>query len=58
MPILEAQKAVFLELKKRNHISKSNFEEIQQELKSVVYFSELSKSTKKLEQFLETTYRG
>lgn len=58
IPILEAQQLAFAQLKKRNKISKIDFDKIQPELKSMVYFSGLSKSSGKLNDFLETTYRG
>lgn len=57
IPILESQMLAFTKLKQRNKISKEIFEDVQQELKTVVYFSELANSTDKLERFLETTYR-
>lgn len=57
IPILTAQGMVFLQLKKRNHIDKSEFEGIQRELKSVVYFSGLSSMVPALEQLLRTNYR-
>lgn len=58
IPIIEAQKLALDELKKRNIISKTDFERIQAELKSVVYFAGLSRKLLKIEQLLETTYRG
>lgn len=57
IPVLEAQKLVFAELKKRTRIKKEVFEKIQKELKSVVYFSDLYKSSNELERFLESIYR-
>jgi hypothetical protein len=56
IPILEAQHAAFVELKKRNKITKMAFETIPNELKSVVYFSELTRKLPELRQLLETNY--
>ena len=58
IPILEAQKLTFKELKKRNIIEKKAFDKIQSELKSVVYFSELSSKIQLLEPMLQTYYGG
>jgi hypothetical protein len=58
IPVLEAQNLVFKELKKRNKIEKSIFERVPDELKSVVYFSDLSRDVMRLNCMLETTYRG
>lgn len=58
IPILEAQSLAFEELKKRNTITKTDFESIQSELKSVVYFSKLSRKLPEIEQLLQTSYRG
>ena len=58
IPILEAQKLAFKELKKRNKITKTDFESIQKELKSVMYFSGLLHRLSDLEGFLQTNYRG
>lgn len=58
IPMLEAQKLAFKELKGRNKITKTDFESIQKELKSVVYFSTLSQCLPDLERFLQTNYRG
>jgi hypothetical protein len=57
IPILEAQRLTFEELKKRNNITKTVFEKIQPELKSIVYFSRLTKKLPSLEQLLQTSYR-
>jgi len=57
LPILEAQKFVIDELKNRNKITKTGFSNVQVELRSVVYFSELHRKLSKLEDFLQTTYR-
>ncbi|MDR1158428.1 MAG: sce7726 family protein [Oscillospiraceae bacterium] len=58
IPILTAQALAFQELKKRNKITKTAFERIPPELKSVVYFSDLTKKLPDIEQLLQTTYRG
>ena len=58
LPILEAQESVVAELKKRNKITKTDFNNVQVELRSVVYFSELHRKLSKLEDFLQTNYRG
>jgi hypothetical protein len=58
IPILTAQELVFKQLKKRNQIEKTAFEGIQHELKSVVYFSELSRKIPALECLLQTNYKG
>ena len=57
LQILQAQKSVVDELKKRNNITKTNFSNVQVELRSVVYFSELHRKLSKLEDFLQTNYR-
>ena len=58
IPILMAQEFTFEELKKRNRITKTAFESIPSELKSVVYFSGLSRKLTDIEQLLQSTYRG
>jgi hypothetical protein len=58
IPILEAQNLAFDELKKRNKITKTAFESIQHELKSVIYFSELTSKLPEIEQLLQTAYAG
>ena len=58
IPIITAQELVFEQLKKRNRIEKTVFEGIQPELKSVVYFSGLSRMIPALNCLLQTTYRG
>lgn len=58
IPILKAQDLVFQELKKRNKITKLDFDKVQNELKSVVYFSKLSQSLNALNQLLQTKYRS
>ncbi len=58
IPIIKAQELAFTELKKRNRITKAAFEGIQTELKSIVYFSGLSRELSDIERLLRTTYRG
>ena len=58
IPILEAQKLAFIELKKRNTITNTTFSRIQPELKSVIYFSNLTKRINDIEQMLKLQYRG
>jgi hypothetical protein len=58
IPILAAQNLTFRELKKRNKITKMAFESIQSELKSVVYFSGLSRKLTDIDRLLQSTYRG
>lgn len=57
IPILEAQQLAFQEIKKRNTITVKEFQEIQSELKAVIYFSGLTRKMDKLNQLLETQYR-
>lgn len=57
IPILEAQKLAFQELKKRNKISKIVFDNIPSELKAAIYFSGLYKKMPDLISMLNTTYR-
>ena len=57
IPILVAQDLAFKELKKRNKITKIEFNMIPDELKSVIYFSNLSSKMPQLMQLLETNYR-
>ncbi|MDR1135554.1 MAG: sce7726 family protein [Clostridiales Family XIII bacterium] len=57
IPVLEAQKLAFTELKKRNMITSSTFSRIQPELKSVIYFSNLTKRLNDVEQMLALQYR-
>lgn len=57
IPILEAQQRAFQELKKRNRITVEEFQEIQPELKAVIYFSGLTRKMSELDQMLETQYR-
>ena len=58
IPILTAQSLAEKELKKRNKITRTIFERIQSELKSVVYFSGLSRKLPDIEQLLQSIYRG
>lgn len=58
IPIIEAQKLAHLELKKRNKISIEEFESIQPELKSVVYFSNLIRKLPELNKLLQENYGG
>ncbi len=58
IPILDAQDLAFKELKKRNKITKTVFESIQDELKSVIYFSGLANKLSDVNQLLQSTYRG
>lgn len=58
IPIIEAQDLALKELKKRNAITKTEYENIQTELKSVVYFSGLAHKLPSIERLLETTYGG
>jgi len=58
IPILIAQKLVYKRLKERNRITKTAFENVQDELKSIVYFSGMSRKLPDIEKLLQTTYRG
>lgn len=58
IPILNAQDLAFKELKKRNRITKAVFEGVQSELKSVVYFSGLSRKVTDINLLLQSAYRG
>ena len=57
IPILVAQGLAMKELKKRNKITRTAFEGIQRELKSVVYFSGLSRKLPDIDNLLKSTYR-
>ena len=57
IPILDAQKLAFQEMKKRNRISKIVFDNIPSELKAAIYFSGLYKNSSDLNAMLNTTYR-
>ena len=56
IPMETAQKLAYAELRKRNSITKDCFTSINTELKSVVYFSNLSSKMPALEKLLETQY--
>lgn len=56
IPILEAQALAFKELKKRNRITKTNFEAIPSELKAVTYFSNLVKKIPNIDQLWQMRY--
>lgn len=56
MPILDAQKLAYQELKKRNKITVEEFGTIQSELKSVIYFSGLVRKLPELNKLLQTEY--
>jgi len=58
IPILVAQSLAFNELKKRNRITKTVFESIQPELKSIVYFSGMARKLPDIEHLLQTNYGG
>jgi hypothetical protein len=58
IPILTAQELAFKQLKERNRITKTTFENVQDELKSIVYFSGMSRKLPDIEKLLQTTYRG
>jgi len=57
IPILIAQELAFKQLKERNRITKAAFENVQDELKSIVYFSGMSRKLQDIENLLQTTYR-
>lgn len=58
IPILAAQKLSCQALKKRNKITVGDFDSIQSELKSVIYFSGLINKLPELNEMLKRTYRG
>lgn len=58
IPILESQKLVMEELKKRNYIKKEFFDTVPSELKYIIYFYRVSKDEKTLDRFLNRTYGG
>lgn len=58
IPIIEAQKLAFKELKKRNKITKADFESIPNTLKSLVYFFHLAKKMPVIDNLLQSQYRG
>jgi hypothetical protein len=57
IPILMAQDFTCKELKKRNIITRTEYNNIQTELKSVVYFSGFSNKLSNVERLLQTVYR-
>lgn len=57
-PILEAQQRAFQELKKRNRITVEEFQEIQPELKAVIYFSGLTRKCQSLIKCLKHNIGG
>ena len=58
IPILIAQNLAFQELKKRNKITKTNFESIPNTLKSIVYFAHLANKIPIIENLLQSQYQG
>lgn len=58
IPILTAQELAFKELRKRNKITQTILAGIPDELKTVVYFSDLSIRVEELNKFLQEKYRG
>jgi hypothetical protein len=58
MPILLAQRLAFDKLRKRNRISKTAFESVQNELKCVCYFTPLSHKLPDLTKLLKIRYKG
>lgn len=58
IPIAKAQELATKELKKRNKISKTDFERVPDELKSVIYFSNMSNDIEQLTHVLGSSYRG
>jgi hypothetical protein len=58
IPILDAQKPTLDELKEWNKITIATFSQIQPELKSVIYFSNMTKRLNDVERILEQQYRG
>lgn len=58
IPILTAQELAFKELRKRNKITHTILAGIPNELKTVVYFSDLSIRVEELNKFLQEKYRG
>lgn len=57
IPILDAQMLAYQEMKKRNNITVKEFCTIQSELKSVIYFSDLTKKIPEFNEVLQTKYR-
>lgn len=59
IPIIEAYNMALTQLKKRNRILINEFEKVPYELKSLIYFSKLSKSDwEELDSFLSRRYGG
>lgn len=58
IPILDAQNLAFQELKKRNKITRTNFEAIPNTLKSVVYFAHLTNKIPMIEEMLQRHFPG
>ena len=58
IPIREAQKSALAELRRRNGISRRDFERTRPELRAIVYFAGLSRRLPRLERFLESSYAG
>lgn len=56
IPIRNAQKLAYQEMKKRNRITVEEFGLIQSELKSVIYFSGLVRKLPELNELLQTRY--
>jgi len=56
IPISDAQRLTYCELKKRRKISSKEFNSIQKEIKSVVYFSELIHKVPEVNEFLKAYY--
>ena len=56
--ILTAQKLTYIELKKRNKVTKQELDSIPLELKSVIYFSDCSKKAEEINHFLKQPYKG
>ena len=57
IPVDKAQDMAFIELRKRNKISKTVFEGIQPELRSTIYFAGLSRKLPRLEGLLQSKYK-
>lgn len=58
IPLLAAQELAFKQLKTRNMITKTSFKRVKDELKSIVYFSNMSRKLPDIENLLQTLYRG
>lgn len=57
IPISEAQRMTFKELKKRNRITRTDFQSIPSELKAVTYFTGLAKKIPNIENLWQRQYR-